>query len=90
MFITVLLSLLSERSYNVSKRTQAFIDVPSLFESLCVSHIGEADVKSFATRPDQTNLKRLHISPMYLQFRLHTANPEWKNRVWARRSFKFV
>ena len=50
MFITVLLSLLSERSYNVSKRTQAPIDVPSLFESLFVSPIGEADVKSFATR----------------------------------------
>ena len=53
MFITVLFSLLSERSYNISKRTQAPIDVPSLFESLCVSPIGEpgeADVKSFATR----------------------------------------
>ena len=49
MFITALLPLLSERSYNVSQCAQASINILSLLDSLFISPIGEADIKSFAT-----------------------------------------
>ena len=49
MFIIALLALLSERGYHISECTQALIDALSLLDSLFISPIGEADIKSFAT-----------------------------------------